>query len=572
MIGAKNASVQNLKVDNYVHATQGNGISMVPDGAGNNTTYSYVGGNTVAGNPDHEYLIWNLAGQHNTITGNTVIGNTATLAAPNEQEGIESYGGHYVTISNNTLTGMGTDAINIVQNDSGAGFDTSLGNITLSGNTITSAYNGINIYTESPASNISVLNNAAGTNWNVGIYAIASTAGPFNNLLINSNTLTGQTSQGISLITPIGSVPWSGAVVSGNSVTLTSTGAGTDALNSSAINVLWSGNTAVGGSYTVAASVSTNNTFNGNTISGWANAPYIVGTNMSLSGEHVLITDASTPSLTFTWANQLLSAGSPSTNVTITLWEAIPGFGSSNVTLPAGVTMGPLTSLDGGITWTGTVTQTGVTGSGLISVNLSGAWASSGSVSGVVSNVSWISYGGAGPYAPLNFVSSPELYPLSALFSNNNSTSVSFPYVGLTNGVHWPDGGVPGSDANAYSYTLTPFPITPSTNYTISVYVQKDDLGDPNTATTGTSWGFRAPEGQYGATIGYGSGGKTCNLISGAVYRCWATFNSGAYSPVAQVAGVGRTQNGTAGTNWPGALSGLQVNVGTTPTTYSGGP
>jgi hypothetical protein len=565
MIGATNASVQNLKIDNQAHATHANGISMVPDGAGNVTKFSYVGGNTVVGNPDHEYLVWNLAGQHNVIAGNTIIGNSPALGAPNEQEGIESYGGHFVTIAGNTVSGVGTDAILVWQDDEDAVMDTSLGDVSVTGNTVSTAYNGISVEAEYGATNIAVAGNAVDVTWNAAISYASETSGFFNDAVVTGNTITNETSNGIRTIAA-GTLPWSNAVVSANAVAATSFSTGVSALSSSAPDVLWSGNTVSGGTYTVADGTSTNNVYTGNTVSGWLNAPYYLpGVNTALIGEHVLMSDASTPALTLTFGSSLLSSSAPSTTVTVSLWETLPGFGAGNLVLPAGVACGPLTSLDGGLTWTGTITQTGVTGSGLISVNLSGAWASSGSVSGVLSNVAWISYGGAPAYTPRNYLQHPE--PVVATDFNgdanscNNCTQASFSENGLTNGVHW-DGST-STPANAYFTTYSAWPLQPNTDYTISAYFVRDDGG----VVTGLPFYWRVGAGPYGTSVGFGM--PNCSLVSGALYRCWQAFNTGA-------AGVNQYSNGVGRVANPGNVAirftGLMINPGTTPAAYSASP
>jgi parallel beta-helix repeat protein len=58
----------------------------------------------------HSYMIWNLRGQHIKITGNWVDGGASSQSA---QEGIESYGGHDVLISGNTVQNVGYACVSI---------------------------------------------------------------------------------------------------------------------------------------------------------------------------------------------------------------------------------------------------------------------------------------------------------------------------------------------------------------------------------------------------------------------------------------------------------------------------
>jgi len=58
-------------------------------------------------------MIWNLKGQHVKILNNWVTGGFAIpLAASAPQEGIETFGGHDVLISGNTVQGVGNACIN----------------------------------------------------------------------------------------------------------------------------------------------------------------------------------------------------------------------------------------------------------------------------------------------------------------------------------------------------------------------------------------------------------------------------------------------------------------------------
>ena len=117
--GVQNVSVSDLTVDHRTHRRNGNGIAFVPTGTDYTGTISrnwsverveVLG----AGVPEyHSYMIWNLKGHHVKILNNWVTGGFAIpIAASAPQEGIETFGGHDVLISGNTVQGVGNACIN----------------------------------------------------------------------------------------------------------------------------------------------------------------------------------------------------------------------------------------------------------------------------------------------------------------------------------------------------------------------------------------------------------------------------------------------------------------------------
>jgi parallel beta-helix repeat protein len=119
-VGADHVSVSDLTIDHATCARNANGIAFIPGGlpgddsqAYNGTvpTNGYIARVEILGTPDyHNYMIWNLKGQHIKIVDNWVDGG-ATFALP--QEGIESFGGHDVVISNNTVKNIGSACVNV---------------------------------------------------------------------------------------------------------------------------------------------------------------------------------------------------------------------------------------------------------------------------------------------------------------------------------------------------------------------------------------------------------------------------------------------------------------------------
>jgi parallel beta-helix repeat protein len=112
--GAQNTSVEQLTVDHKTNGANANGIVFVSAGAlynGQATTNGSVSNVEVLGAPAfHNYMIWNLKGQHIKITDNWVDGGSASQS---DQEGIESFGGYDVVIAHNTVQNIGQAGINL---------------------------------------------------------------------------------------------------------------------------------------------------------------------------------------------------------------------------------------------------------------------------------------------------------------------------------------------------------------------------------------------------------------------------------------------------------------------------
>jgi parallel beta-helix repeat protein len=113
-VAVANVSVSDLTLDQRTNNRVGNGIAFVPAGLDFSGTVPHsilVERTQVLGSPvvgGHQYMIWNMRGQHVKILDNWVDGGF--LSPPpvfTPQEGIESYGGYDVMIAGNTVEGIG---------------------------------------------------------------------------------------------------------------------------------------------------------------------------------------------------------------------------------------------------------------------------------------------------------------------------------------------------------------------------------------------------------------------------------------------------------------------------------
>lgn len=119
-VGTDNTSVTDLTIDHATCGRNANGLAFMPTGTSATNVEKYDGTVPtnglverveVLGAPDfHNYMIWNLRGQHMKFADNWVDGGATTNAA---QEGIESFGGYDVVINNNTVKNIGAACINL---------------------------------------------------------------------------------------------------------------------------------------------------------------------------------------------------------------------------------------------------------------------------------------------------------------------------------------------------------------------------------------------------------------------------------------------------------------------------
>jgi len=148
--GANNVTVSDLTIDHLTHSRNANGISFVPTGSGytgvvpTNILVERV--EVLASNVGHHnYLIWNFKGQHVKIRDNWLDGGYgAPIAAPQPQEGIESFGGVDVLITGNTVKGVAGACINV--GSAGIADSTTMG-VTVSNNFLYGCHMGVNLGT-----------------------------------------------------------------------------------------------------------------------------------------------------------------------------------------------------------------------------------------------------------------------------------------------------------------------------------------------------------------------------------------------------------------------------------------
>jgi parallel beta-helix repeat protein len=118
-VAVANVSVSDLTLDQRTNNRVGNGIAFLPAGLDFSGTVPYnllVENTQVLGAPvpgGHQYMIWNMRGQHVKIVNNWIDGGFWALpSAFTPQEGIESYGGYDVMVAGNTVEGIAGACLN----------------------------------------------------------------------------------------------------------------------------------------------------------------------------------------------------------------------------------------------------------------------------------------------------------------------------------------------------------------------------------------------------------------------------------------------------------------------------
>jgi parallel beta-helix repeat protein len=155
-VGTRNVVISDLTIDHTACQRNTNGISLLPKAVAGAGLQEYAGDPVenssierveVLGAPQfHSYMIWNLRGRHIKITGNWVDGGASSLS---NQEGIESFGGHDVLISGNTVKNIGFACLSI----GSAGLrDSGLFGITATDNHLANCTIGVNLGTSKSGS------------------------------------------------------------------------------------------------------------------------------------------------------------------------------------------------------------------------------------------------------------------------------------------------------------------------------------------------------------------------------------------------------------------------------------
>lgn len=147
MVGATNASVENLWID---HATNGalvNGIAMLRANLSTETGPFCDGCDVlncrVTGFNSHQYLIWSHGAKNARILFNEVDGGIVTYDANSEQEGIEVFGGENVVVAFNRIVNVGANGIYMGISAGVAGYFNK--NVTAAYNSIRGCETGVHV-------------------------------------------------------------------------------------------------------------------------------------------------------------------------------------------------------------------------------------------------------------------------------------------------------------------------------------------------------------------------------------------------------------------------------------------
>ncbi|HEY8098913.1 MAG TPA: right-handed parallel beta-helix repeat-containing protein, partial [Methylobacter sp.] len=212
------ARVSDLCVDHATNGCTSNGISFVAASGARSADYT-IERCKVLGYDSHQYLIWGLRVENAVIRDNIVIGGGAP-GSTSQSEGIEIFGGSFVEITGNYVTGMSSDCVNLVE-DSGTP-DTALSDLNVHHNYLVGAGRGVNLSVISTGlgfiiSDNIILNSYLSSNGQA-ILAGVSSGGTMNGVTISDNEIIGAENIGIYL-TATGAASASGWKVSGNSIT-----------------------------------------------------------------------------------------------------------------------------------------------------------------------------------------------------------------------------------------------------------------------------------------------------------------------------------------------------------------
>ena len=117
-VAATNVTVTDLTVDHVTCSRYANGVSLLPasgiaesDFTGTPVSNALITRVEVLGSPGfHDYMIWNLRGNHVKIVENWIDGGDLDQSP---KEGIESYGGRDVMIAGNTVRNIGGACVNL---------------------------------------------------------------------------------------------------------------------------------------------------------------------------------------------------------------------------------------------------------------------------------------------------------------------------------------------------------------------------------------------------------------------------------------------------------------------------
>jgi len=189
MIAATNSSIRDLTVDHWTNKSMNNGIGILADGAGTPSEHCVIERCEVIGYTSHQYLIWNYKSHRSKILFNHVRG-MAVPSAASEQEGIETYGGIDVLINGNTISGVGQNGINCIDDTNS---DSTRAHIRITSNSVEDSFCGIHVNFQGVlATDILVSENQI-ANCPTGIMITAATGSKVDGVQVLGNSVRGAT-------------------------------------------------------------------------------------------------------------------------------------------------------------------------------------------------------------------------------------------------------------------------------------------------------------------------------------------------------------------------------------------
>jgi hypothetical protein len=200
LVGRDHSTVENLTIDHMTNGTWANGIILAAEGASSDgvpTTYSTVQRCEIKAWPSHQYLIWNLRGEHNQILDNYLDGGTTSFDPSSEEEGIEIYGGEDILVSGNSVVNVGSHGIFSPSGDISLAARTG---IMITSNSVLSCGTGICVMCGNQVQDsFSIENNIVEQSYSSGISITADALAVLRNWSIRANIIIGAGDAGIWL-------------------------------------------------------------------------------------------------------------------------------------------------------------------------------------------------------------------------------------------------------------------------------------------------------------------------------------------------------------------------------------
>jgi parallel beta-helix repeat protein len=195
-VGVANVSVVGLTLDQRTNGRVANGIAFVPSNPDFSGAVPYnilIERNHVIGTPaegGHQYMIWNMRGQHVKIVNNWVDGGFYSPSSIPVGEGIESFGGYDVLVEGNTVKGISGTCLNF--GAAGEIPDTYTVGVFVKNNYAFLCNIGVNIgagHAAQQAGHAIVSDNVIIYAWQAGITVAAGTGHSLRNIQIKGNSI-----------------------------------------------------------------------------------------------------------------------------------------------------------------------------------------------------------------------------------------------------------------------------------------------------------------------------------------------------------------------------------------------